>query len=64
MPYSTYLPEHMGSIALEPAGPFAAGDLVLPSGFTPTIDTDVLAAHVTACERFMPTTAGWTAPIN
>jgi len=25
MPYSTYLPEHMGSIALEPAGPFAAG---------------------------------------
>jgi L-alanine-DL-glutamate epimerase-like enolase superfamily enzyme len=43
---------------------FAAGDLVLPSEFTPTVDTDVLAAHVTACERFMPTTAGWTAPIN
>ena len=25
MPYATYLPEHMGSIALSPAGPFVAG---------------------------------------
>src|SRR5437763_4760708 len=25
MPYSTYLPEHMGSIALSPVGPFVAG---------------------------------------
>jgi len=25
MPFSTYLPEHMGSIALEPPGPFIAG---------------------------------------
>jgi hypothetical protein len=25
MPFSTYLPEHMGSIALSPAGPFVAG---------------------------------------
>src|SRR3954462_691419 len=25
MPYSTYLPEHMGIIALSPAGPFVAG---------------------------------------
>jgi hypothetical protein len=25
MPYSTYLPEHMGSIDLHPAGPFVAG---------------------------------------
>src|SRR5688572_11557713 len=25
MPYSTYLPEHMGSIQLTPAGPFVAG---------------------------------------
>ena len=25
MPYSTYLPEHMGSIRLTPAGPFVAG---------------------------------------
>src|SRR3954451_20749604 len=25
MPYSTYLPEHMGSAALTPAGPFVAG---------------------------------------
>jgi hypothetical protein len=25
MPYSTYLPEHMGSAVLTPAGPFAAG---------------------------------------
>jgi hypothetical protein len=25
MPYSHYLPEHMGSIALSPPGPFVAG---------------------------------------
>jgi len=25
MPYSTYLPEHMGTVALSPAGPFVAG---------------------------------------
>src|SRR4051812_14549207 len=25
MPYSTYLPEHMGTITLSPAGPFVAG---------------------------------------
>ena len=25
MPFSTYLPEHMGTIALSPAGPFVAG---------------------------------------
>ena len=25
MPYSTYLPEHMGSVKLTPAGPFVAG---------------------------------------
>ena len=25
MPYSTYLPEHMGSIKLTPPGPFVAG---------------------------------------
>src|SRR5271166_5247514 len=25
MPYATYLPEHMGSIVLSPAGPFVAG---------------------------------------
>ena len=25
MPFSTYLPEHMGSIKLAPAGPFVAG---------------------------------------
>src|ERR1700749_639909 len=28
MPYSTYLPEHMGSITLAPAGPFVAGSFV------------------------------------
>jgi hypothetical protein len=28
MPFSTYLPEHMGSIKLEPPGPFVAGSLV------------------------------------
>jgi L-Ala-D/L-Glu epimerase len=38
---------------------FAAGELVLPSGFTPSIDTDVLAAHERMSERFMPTTIGW-----
>src|SRR5499426_2440465 len=27
MPYSTYLPEHMGSIQLTPSGPFIAGSL-------------------------------------
>ena len=25
MPFSTYLPEHMGSISLNPPGPFVAG---------------------------------------
>ena len=28
MPFSTYLPEHMGSIRLTPSGPFVAGSLV------------------------------------
>ena len=44
----------------EPLG-FVAGELVLPSRFTPTIDAHTLAAHETASERFMPTMAGWTA---
>jgi o-succinylbenzoate synthase len=44
----------------EPLG-FVAGELVLPSGFTPTIDAHPLAAHETASERFTPTMAGWTA---
>jgi L-alanine-DL-glutamate epimerase-like enolase superfamily enzyme len=44
----------------EPLG-FVAGELVLPSGFTPTIDAHTLAAHETGSERFMPTMAGWTA---
>jgi len=43
---------------------FVAGELVLPSGFTPTIDAHALAAHETAYERFMPTMGGWTARIN
>ena len=43
---------------------FVAGELVLPSGFTPTIDAHTLAAHETASERFVPTMAGWTASIN
>jgi L-Ala-D/L-Glu epimerase len=33
---------------------FAAGELVLPPGFRPLIDHDVLAAHETARERFAP----------
>src|SRR5262249_42252946 len=32
---------------------FAAGGLVLPAGYTPTIDADVLAAHELARERFV-----------
>jgi len=32
--------------------PFSAGELVLPSGFSPTIDQDALAAHETARERY------------
>jgi hypothetical protein len=40
------------------------GELVLPSGFTPTIDADAVAAQEITSERFMPTTAGWTARIN
>ena len=31
---------------------FVAGELVLPAGFSPTIDAGVLAAHEVACERF------------
>jgi L-Ala-D/L-Glu epimerase / N-acetyl-D-glutamate racemase len=33
---------------------FAAGELVIPPGFQPTIDPDVLATHEIACERFAP----------
>jgi len=38
---------------------FVTGELVLPSGFAPTIDADALAAHEKVSERFMPTTVGW-----
>src|SRR3954452_16567744 len=31
---------------------FTAGELVIPPGFRPTVDADVLAAHEIACERF------------
>jgi L-alanine-DL-glutamate epimerase-like enolase superfamily enzyme len=44
--------------------PFAAGELVLPAGFAPAIDPDVLAAHQMTRERFVPTKAGWTERIN
>jgi hypothetical protein len=30
---------------------------VIPPGFRPEIDPDVLAAHEIACERFMPAKA-------
>jgi L-Ala-D/L-Glu epimerase len=43
---------------------FVAGELVLPPRFTPAIDASALEAHETSCERFAPTTAGWTAPAN
>ena len=36
---------------------FTAGELVIPPGFRPTIDPDVLAAHEVACERFTPAKA-------
>jgi len=32
---------------------FDAGALVLPAGYTPKLDRDVLAAHEIACERFV-----------
>jgi L-alanine-DL-glutamate epimerase-like enolase superfamily enzyme len=37
---------------------FLAGDLVMPAGFQPTIDPDVLAAHEIATERFSNARAG------
>ena len=43
---------------------FVAGELVLPAGFAPVIDTEALAARETASERFVPATVGWTARIN
>jgi L-alanine-DL-glutamate epimerase-like enolase superfamily enzyme len=36
---------------------FSAGELVLPAGFRPLIDRDVLAAHETASQRFTPAMA-------
>jgi L-alanine-DL-glutamate epimerase-like enolase superfamily enzyme len=33
---------------------FTAGELVVPPGFRPVIDADILAAHETARERFSP----------
>jgi hypothetical protein len=47
MPYSTYLPEHMGSIRLSPAGPFVAGSfaeltLVYTAGTFGIDDTGML----------------------
>jgi hypothetical protein len=47
MPYSTYLPEHMGSIKLTPAGPFVAGStaeltLVYTAGTFGIDDTGML----------------------
>jgi L-Ala-D/L-Glu epimerase len=43
---------------------FVAGGIALPSGYTPTIDANALAAHETASERFAPTKAGWTAQMS
>jgi hypothetical protein len=47
MPYSTYLPEHMGSVALTPTGPFVAGShaeltLVYTAGTFGIDDTGML----------------------
>jgi L-alanine-DL-glutamate epimerase-like enolase superfamily enzyme len=43
---------------------FVAGGIALPSGYTPTVDANALAAHETASERIAPTKAGWTVQIN
>jgi len=43
---------------------FVAGKVVLPAGFTPSVDADALAAHETACQRFAPTSAGWTTQMS
>ena len=43
---------------------FVAGGIVLPSGYTPKIDANALAAHQTASERFAPTKTGWSAQIS
>src|SRR6516165_2518398 len=43
---------------------FVAGGIALPSGYTPTIDTNALAAHETASERFAQTKTGWSAQIS
>jgi hypothetical protein len=32
---------------------FAAGELILPAGFKPTIDMETLTAHEIVCERFV-----------
>jgi L-alanine-DL-glutamate epimerase-like enolase superfamily enzyme len=40
---------------------FAAGALVLPSGFAPTLDADAVAAHERVSERHAPAMTGWTA---
>src|SRR5262249_53847225 len=47
MPFSTYLPEHMGSIRLTPSGPFVAGEsagliLTYPAASFGTDDTGLV----------------------
>ncbi len=42
--------------------PFTAGELVIPPGFQPAMDPDVLAAHEIACERFAPATVAGSVP--
>jgi hypothetical protein len=43
---------------------FVAGELVLPPGFKPTSNGDMLAAHEITCERFAPPKAGRAAQAN
>jgi L-Ala-D/L-Glu epimerase len=43
---------------------FEVGELVLPVGYSPTVDANALAAHEKVSERFAPTTVGWTAKVN
>jgi hypothetical protein len=43
---------------------FVAGELVLPAGFMPVINTTALAAHERVSERFVPLATGWIGRAN
>ena len=43
---------------------FVAGELVLPAGFIPVINTTALAAHERESERFVPLATGLVGRAN